>query len=101
MERDTFVEDLEALWIIGDSGHRWANEQQARVTGHMLSEAAQHAGHADHGLNGTHFVMIEQWDSVEQRVAFSRGASAGRSRNLFQHILPEHTHEIYEDVTPG
>ena len=34
------------------------------------------------------------------RIAFSRGAAAGRSKLLFPHILPEHSHEFYEDVTP-
>jgi hypothetical protein len=43
--------------------------------------------------------MIEEWDSVEDRIAFSRGASAGRARELFPHILPDHTHEAYEDVS--
>ena len=52
------------------------------------------------GPAGTHFVMIEHWDSVEQRIAFSRGAGAGRSKQLLPHILPEHSHEFYEDITP-
>ena len=50
---------------------------------------------------GVHFVLIEQWDSVADRIAFSRGASAGRTRELFPHLLPEHTHEFYEDVSPA
>ncbi len=57
------------------------------------------AGHAEPpGPAGTHFVMVERWDSVEQRIAFSR--SSGRSRQLLPHILPEHSHEFYEDITP-
>jgi hypothetical protein len=50
---------------------------------------------------GTHFVMIEQWDSVDERIAFSLGAGAGRSKDLMPHLLPDHSHEFYEDVTPG
>jgi hypothetical protein len=50
---------------------------------------------------GTHFVMIEQWDSVDDRIKFSLGAGAGRSKDLMGHILPEHSHEFYEDVTPA
>lgn len=53
------------------------------------------------GPSGTHFVMIEQWDSLDERIAFSRGVAAGRSKQLFPHILPEHSHELYEDVTPA
>lgn len=62
-------------------------------------ELARHAEAA--GPKGVHFVVIEQWDSVEERVAFSRSASASRGRELFPNILPEHTHEFYEDITPA
>ena len=58
------------------------------------------AGHGDHGPQGVHFVIVEQWDTVDQRVAFSRSASGSRGRDLFPHILPDHSHEFYEDVTP-
>jgi hypothetical protein len=47
------------------------------------------------------FVMIEEWDSVADRVAFSRGASAARNKELFPHLLPAHSHEFYEDMTPA
>ncbi len=50
---------------------------------------------------GTQFVLVEEWDSVEDRIAFSRGVAASRGRELFPHILPEHSHEFYEDVTPA
>jgi hypothetical protein len=59
-------------------------------------------GHAEPpGPVGTHFVMVEHWDSVDQRIAFSRGAGSGRSKQLLAHILPEHSHEFYEDITPA
>ncbi|MSR08934.1 MAG: hypothetical protein EXR82_05295 [Gammaproteobacteria bacterium] len=56
-------------------------------------------GHED-GPAGVQFVMVEQWDSVAERIAFSRGASRARSKDLFPHLLPQHSHEFYEDVTP-
>ena len=61
-------------------------------------ELAKHpdAGHA----SGTQFIMIEQWDSVADRVTFSRSQSKDRAQELFPHILPQHSHEFYEDVTP-
>ena len=63
-------------------------------------ELAKHAEAA--APKGVHFVIVEQWDSVEERVAFSRSAaSAHRGRDLFPYILPEHSHEFYEDVTPA
>lgn len=50
---------------------------------------------------GVHFVMIEKWDSVSDRIAFSRTISGARSKDLFPHLLPAHSHEFYEDVTPA
>ena len=50
--------------------------------------------------DGTHFVIIELWDSVDQRILFSKNVSSGRSAQLFPHLLPEHTHEFYKDITP-
>ncbi|MEZ5565160.1 MAG: hypothetical protein R3F24_06410 [Gammaproteobacteria bacterium] len=56
--------------------------------------------HEKAGPEGVHFVLIEQWDTVADRVAFARGVSATRGKELFPYILPMHTHEFYEDVTP-
>ena len=58
---------------------------------------AGHGGHAQ--PEGVQFVVVEQWDSVDDRMAFSRAASGNRGRDLFPYILPEHSHEFYEDVT--
>ena len=52
------------------------------------------------GPPGVHFVIIEQWDSVDDRIAFSRSLDSNRQKALFPHLLPEHTHEFYSDVTP-
>jgi quinol monooxygenase YgiN len=58
-------------------------------------------GHArEDGPAGVHFLMVEQWDSVADRVAFSRSVSKERNKELFPHMLPQHSHEFYEDVTP-
>ena len=62
-------------------------------------DLARHAEHA--GPDGVHFVILEEWDSIEERVAFSRTAVAGRGEGLFAHILPQHSHEFYEDVSPA
>ncbi|MFQ5635114.1 MAG: hypothetical protein ACE5G3_07270 [Gammaproteobacteria bacterium] len=63
--------------------------------------AEEMARHPEKEPPGTHFVIIEQWDSADHKTAYSRQADAGRSRDLIPHLLPEHTHEYYEDVTPG
>lgn len=65
-----------------------------------LVSAEELARHAEPpGPAGTHFVIIEHWDSVDQRMAFSRGVAAGRARELIPFVLPDHTHEFYEDVS--
>ena len=48
---------------------------------------------------GVHFVMIEEWDTAEDRVRFSRSLDKARSAKLYPHLLPQHTHEFYVDVT--
>ena len=50
---------------------------------------------------GTHFIIIEQWDSSDDKTAYSRAQDAGRAKDLIPHLLPEHTHEYYEDITPA
>jgi len=67
-----------------------------RVT--PAAELAAHP-HRDEGPQGVQFVIVEKWDSVVDRFAFSRGASKARNVQLFPHLLPSHSHEIYEDVT--
>jgi len=54
---------------------------------------AKHPGKA---TEGTHFIIIEHWDSIDDRIAFSLGA--GRSKDLIQHLQAQHTHEFYEAV---
>jgi heme-degrading monooxygenase HmoA len=50
---------------------------------------------------GVHFVIIEHWDSRDDRVRFSRGQDKARTKSLIPHLLPQHTHEFYEDVSPA
>jgi heme-degrading monooxygenase HmoA len=50
---------------------------------------------------GTHFIIIERWDSSADKTAYSLAQDKGRSKDLIPYLLPEHTHEYYEDVTPA
>ena len=63
--------------------------------------AEEMAKHPAEEPPGTHFIIVEQWDSSDDKTAYSRQQDAGRSRSLIPHLLPEHTHEYYEDVTPA
>jgi len=101
-----FYQDLEPL-MHEARGYRGRQILRA-MPGTMAAEVRrqmtpeQLAAHPDVGhASGTQFIMVEQWDSVADRVTFSRGASAARAKELFPHILPAHSHEFYEDVTPG
>ena len=62
-------------------------------------DIAKHAEAA--GPDGVHFVIIEHWDSIDDKMAYSRSIDSGRNRDLIPHLLPEHSHEYYDDITPG
>jgi hypothetical protein len=64
-------------------------------------ELANHREPPHAAPKGVHFVIIESWDSVDDRLNFSRGVSGDRMRELIPHLEPEHSHEFYEDVSPG
>ena len=100
-----FYQDLEPL-LKEAPGYRDRRILRARP-GTMEAELRrvvppeQLRAHSHDGPAGVHFVIVEQWDSVAERVAYSRGASATRGKELFPHLLPQHSHEFYEDVTPA
>ena len=48
-----------------------------------------------------HFIIIEHWESIDDRMAFSASQDKTRNVALFPNLLPEHTHEYYDDITPG
>ena len=66
----------------------------------MLSEEALASNREPPHPEGVHFVMIEEWDTAEDRVRFSRSQDKSRAAKLYPHLLAHHTHEFYEDVTP-
>ena len=53
-----------------------------------------------HEHPGTQFVIVEQWDSVDDRMQFSMNVQAARTKELIPHLLPEHSHEFFEEI-PG
>lgn len=76
----------------------------AAVQAGMTEEQrAKHGGGHGHGEKrdetaGTQFVLIEEWASVEDRMAFGQGASSKRMAELIPHLLPEHTHEFFKEL---
>jgi heme-degrading monooxygenase HmoA len=61
-------------------------------------QMAQHPEPPNDGA--IHFIIIEKWDSIEDRMAFSATMDKSRNAELFPNLLPKHTHEYYTDITP-
>jgi hypothetical protein len=61
-------------------------------------QMAQHPAPDDDG--SIHFVIIENWDSIADRMAFSASQDKSRNARLFPNLKPEHSHEYYSDITP-
>lgn len=59
------------------------------------------AKHPSEEPPGTQFIIIEQWDSSDDKTAYSRAQDKGRARDLIPHLHPEHSHEYYEDISPA
>jgi heme-degrading monooxygenase HmoA len=61
----------------------------------------QMAQHPEPESDGSvHFIIIEKWDSIEDRMAFSASMDKSRNAELFPNLKPQHTHEYYTDITP-
>jgi hypothetical protein len=62
----------------------------------------QMAQHPDtHNDGSVHFIIIEKWDSIDDRMAFSASMDKTRNAELFPNLLPQHTHEYYTDISPA
>ena len=51
------------------------------------------------GEKGTEFLLIEQWESIDQRMAFTLNRKKERDKELFPYLLPQHAAEYYDEVT--
>ena len=51
------------------------------------------------GEKGTEFLLIEQWESIDQRMAFTLSRKRERDKELFPYLLPQHAAEYYDEVT--
>ena len=75
-----------------------AGTMLAAVRAGMTEEQRAKLDEAGHKETGTRFILIERWATVDDRMAFGKGASAQRMAELIPHLLPEHTHEFYEEL---
>lgn len=60
-----------------------------------VTPPAELGSHPHDRPDGVHFIVIEHWGSVAERVAFARAVPGGRSKKLIPKILPEHSREFY------
>ena len=67
----------------------------------VMTEEQMAAHPEPHNDGSVHFIIIEQWDSIEDRMAFSATQDKSRNAALFPNLKPQHTHEYYTDITPG
>ena len=51
------------------------------------------------GEQGTEFLIVEQWASIESRMTFTLNRKKERDKELFPYLLPQHAAEYYDDVT--
>jgi len=48
--------------------------------------------------HGQHFVMIEEWESIQDRINFGRTLSKEHHMKVIPYLLPNHSHEFYENA---
>jgi hypothetical protein len=63
---------------------------------YTAEELAKHAEPA-HEDPGVQLIIIEQWDSVDERMTFSKTLDSSRQREIIPHLMPNHSHEFFED----
>lgn len=51
-----------------------------------------------HGPQGTDFIVIEHWDSVDERMAFSKEGKLNKA-GLVVHLEPDHSHEFFKEIS--
>lgn len=62
-------------------------------------QIAKHPAPETDEAQGTEFILIERWESIELRMDFTMNRSKERDKDLFPYLLPQHSAEYYEEVT--
>ena len=80
----------------GFQGRQVLRAQTGRMAEALLKVMTpeQMAQHPEPDMDGsTHFVIIEKWDSIEDRMAFSATQDKSRNARLFLNQLPRFLHK--------
>ena len=60
----------------------------------------QMAAHPEPENDGSiDFVIVEQWESVDHRIAFGQTVDKARQAGLFPNLKPAHSHEYYDLIS--
>lgn len=51
-----------------------------------------------HGPQGTDFIVIEYWDSVDDRMTFAKNRK-GNKAEFVTHLEPDHSHEFFREIS--
>jgi len=100
-----FYQDLEPLLkeAKGFRGRKMFRAQTGTMAAAVRARSTEEelAKHAEppHEHPGTQFVIVESWDSIDDRMQFSMSVQAPRTRDLIPHLLPDHSHEFFEDIS--
>ena len=92
----------------GAPGYRGRKIYQAKTgtmadwvrANYSAEELAKHA-EPEHEDPGIQLIIVEEWDSIDERMTFSKGQDNSRQKHIFPHLLPDHSHEFYLDKSVG
>jgi heme-degrading monooxygenase HmoA len=68
----------------------------SRMTAEQI---AKHPAPEPEGEQGTEFLLIERWESIDSRMTFTMSRSKERDKELFPYLLPQHASEYYDEIT--
>ena len=72
----------------------------SRMTLEQIAKQPKPKHEGEHeGEQGTEFLLIERWESIDSRMTFTLNRKKERDKELFPYLLPQHAAEYYDEVT--
>jgi len=62
-------------------------------------QIAKHPAPQVDAEQGTEFILIEHWESIDARMDFTMNRSKERDKNLFPYLLPRHASEFFDVIS--
>jgi hypothetical protein len=62
-------------------------------------QIARHPAPQVDAEQGTEFILIEHWESIDARMDFTMNRSKERDKNLFPYLLPRHASEFFDVIS--